>query len=134
MLILRHCHRGFDDRLSDWLWVESNNVAWKHLFLALDAFQKQVQNQVFSCSGKKTKPLNFNESDTRYESRFPLQDSQKSHSDEWLFCAWEMFASCFRPILLKKSAMVSAAEKYASDIEIFTFGWGVQRQISRSRV
>ena len=28
----------------------------------------------------------------------------------------------FRPILLKKSAMVSAAEKYASEIEIFTFG------------
>jgi hypothetical protein len=28
----------------------------------------------------------------------------------------------YRPILLKKSAMVSAAEKYASDIEIFTFG------------
>ncbi len=27
-----------------------------------------------------------------------------------------------RPILLKKSATVSAAEKYASDIEIFTFG------------
>jgi len=28
----------------------------------------------------------------------------------------------FWPILLKKSAMVSAAEKYASDIEIFSFG------------
>jgi hypothetical protein len=27
----------------------------------------------------------------------------------------------FWPILLKKSAMVSAAEKYPSDIEIFTF-------------
>jgi hypothetical protein len=28
------------------------------------------------------------------------------------------------PILLKKSAMVSAAEKNASEIEIFTFGKG----------
>jgi len=39
-----------------------------------------------------------------------------------------------RPILLKKSAMVSAAEKYASEIEIFTFGRGCQAQISRSSV
>ena len=38
------------------------------------------------------------------------------------------------PILLKKSAMVSAAEKYASEIEIFTFGRGFQTQISRSSV
>jgi hypothetical protein len=38
------------------------------------------------------------------------------------------------PILLKKSAMVSAAEKYASEIEIFTFGRGCQAQISRSSV
>jgi hypothetical protein len=29
-----------------------------------------------------------------------------------------------RPILLKKSTMVSAAEKYASEIKIFTFGRG----------
>lgn len=28
---------------------------------------------------------------------------------------------CFRPILLKKSAMVSTAEKYALEIEIFNF-------------
>ena len=39
-----------------------------------------------------------------------------------------------RPILLKKSAMVFAAEKYASEIEIFTFGRGFQTQISRSSV
>jgi hypothetical protein len=31
-------------------------------------------------------------------------------------------ADRFRPILLKKSALVSTAEKYASEIEIFTFG------------
>jgi len=30
-----------------------------------------------------------------------------------------------RPILLKKAAMVCASEKYASEIEIFTFGRGV---------
>lgn len=39
-----------------------------------------------------------------------------------------------RPILLKKSTMVSAAEKYASEIEIFTFGRGFRTQISRSSV
>jgi len=39
-----------------------------------------------------------------------------------------------RPILLKKSAMVSAAEKQASEIEIVTFGRGFQTQISRSSV
>lgn len=39
-----------------------------------------------------------------------------------------------RPILLKKSIMVSTAEKYASEIEIFTFGRGFQTQISRSSV
>ncbi|PAM82820.1 hypothetical protein CES87_16210 [Pseudomonas sp. ERMR1:02] len=39
-----------------------------------------------------------------------------------------------RPILLKKSAMVSAAEKYASEIEIFTFGRGFRTQISHSSV
>jgi hypothetical protein len=35
---------------------------------------------------------------------------------------------------LKKSGLVSAAEKYASEIEIFTFGRGFQAQISRSSV
>ncbi len=39
-----------------------------------------------------------------------------------------------RPILLKKSTMVCAAEKYASEIEIFTFGRGFRTQISRSSV
>jgi len=39
-----------------------------------------------------------------------------------------------RPILLKKSTMVSAAEKYASEIEISTFGRGFRTQISRSSV
>jgi hypothetical protein len=39
-----------------------------------------------------------------------------------------------RPILLKKSAMVSAVEKYASEIEIFTFGRDYWTQISRSSV
>jgi hypothetical protein len=29
---------------------------------------------------------------------------------------------CCWPILLKKSALVTTAEKYASEIEIFTFG------------
>ncbi|MNF31188.1 hypothetical protein D3C84_119440 [compost metagenome] len=38
------------------------------------------------------------------------------------------------PILLKKSTMVSAAEKYASEIEIFTFGRGFRTRISRSSV
>ena len=36
-----------------------------------------------------------------------------------------------RPILLKKSAMVCASEKYASEIEIFTFG-RFRTRISRS--
>ena len=40
----------------------------------------------------------------------------------------------FWPTLLKKSAMVSAAEKYASEIEIFTYGRGFRTQISRSNV
>ncbi len=39
-----------------------------------------------------------------------------------------------RPILLKKSAMVSTVEKYALEIEIFTFGRGLRTQISRSSV
>ncbi len=41
---------------------------------------------------------------------------------------------CFWPILLKKSAMVSTVEKYALEIEIFTFGRGLRTQISRSSV
>jgi hypothetical protein len=39
---------------------------------------------------------------------------------------------CFWPILLKKSAMVSTAEKYAFEIEIFTLSRGFRAQISRS--
>jgi hypothetical protein len=39
-----------------------------------------------------------------------------------------------RPILLKKSTMVCASEKYASEIEIFTFGRGFRTQILRSSV
>jgi hypothetical protein len=39
-----------------------------------------------------------------------------------------------RPILLKKSAIVCASEKYASDIEIFTFSKVFQTRISRSSV
>lgn len=35
-LILRNYQRRLDDRSSDWLWVESNNVAWSYSFLALD--------------------------------------------------------------------------------------------------
>ena len=38
----------------------------------------------------------------------------------------------FGSILLKKSAMVSTAEKYALEIEIFTLSRGFQAQISRS--
>jgi hypothetical protein len=38
------------------------------------------------------------------------------------------------PIPLKKSAMVSTAEKYASEIEIFSFGRGFQTRISCSSV
>ncbi|WP_222934597.1 hypothetical protein, partial [Pseudomonas rhodesiae] len=37
------------------------------------------------------------------------------------------------PIVLKKSAMVSTAEKYALEIEIFTLSRGFRAQISRSR-
>ena len=37
-----------------------------------------------------------------------------------------------RPILLKKSAMVSTAEKYALEIEIFTLSRGFRARISRS--
>ncbi|WP_050562638.1 hypothetical protein [Pseudomonas sp. GM78] len=38
----------------------------------------------------------------------------------------------FWPILLKKSVMVSTAEKYALEIEIFTLSRGFWTQISRS--
>jgi hypothetical protein len=41
---------------------------------------------------------------------------------------------CFWPILLKKLAMVCASEKYASEIEIFTFSRGFRTRISRSSV
>ncbi|TFB45741.1 hypothetical protein E3W21_00360 [Pseudomonas sp. F01002] len=41
-------------------------------------------------------------------------------------------ASSFRPILLKKSAMVSTAEKYAFEIENFNLSRGFRAQISRS--
>ena len=41
---------------------------------------------------------------------------------------------CNRPILLKKSAMVSTAEKYALEIEIFTLSRGFRAQISHSCV
>jgi len=37
-----------------------------------------------------------------------------------------------RPILLKKSAIVSTIEKYALEIEIFTLSRGFRAQISRS--
>jgi hypothetical protein len=39
---------------------------------------------------------------------------------------------CYGSILLKKSAMLFAAEKYASEIEIFIFDRGFRAQISRS--
>lgn len=41
---------------------------------------------------------------------------------------------CNRQILLKKSAMVSTAEKYALEIEIFTLSRGYRVQISHSGV
>jgi len=40
----------------------------------------------------------------------------------------------FWPILVKKSRMVCASEKYASEIEIFTFGKGFRTRISRISV
>lgn len=44
-----------------------------------------------------------------------------------------MFAnSCNGSILLKKSTMVSTAEKYALEIEIFTLSRGFRARISRS--
>lgn len=45
-----------------------------------------------------------------------------------------MLTGSYGSILLKKSGLVSAAEKYASDIEIFTFGRGFQAQLSSSTV
>ena len=39
---------------------------------------------------------------------------------------------CFRPILLKKSAMVSTAEKYALKIEFFNLSRGFRLKILRS--
>ena len=36
----------------------------------------------------------------------------------------------FRPILLKKSAMISSEEKYASEIEIFNFARAFRTPIS----
>ncbi|KAA5842517.1 hypothetical protein F2A38_12700, partial [Pseudomonas chlororaphis] len=39
---------------------------------------------------------------------------------------------CYRPILLKKSALISTVEKYALEIEIFTLSRGFRAQISRS--
>ncbi len=39
---------------------------------------------------------------------------------------------CFWPILLKKSIMVSTAEKYVLEIEIFALSTGLRAQISRS--
>lgn len=43
-----------------------------------------------------------------------------------------VMAGSSRPILLKKSAMVSTTEKYALEIEIFTLSRGFRVQISRS--
>jgi hypothetical protein len=51
-----------------------------------------------------------------------------------LACFVRNTTGCFWPILLKKSAMVSSAEKYASEIEIFAFGRGFRTRISRSSV
>ena len=47
---------------------------------------------------------------------------------------WILPKGRFGSILLKKSTTVSAAEKHASENEIFTFGRGFQKQISRSSV
>ena len=41
-------------------------------------------------------------------------------------------SGCSRPILLKKSAIDSTTEKYALEIEIFTFSSGFRVRISRS--
>jgi len=51
-------------------------------------------------------------------------------NSSWLSAA----SGSYGPILLKKSIMVSTAEKYAPEVEIFTFGRGFQMQISRSSV
>jgi hypothetical protein len=45
-----------------------------------------------------------------------------------------VLSGCYWPILLKKSAMVFSAEKYAREIEFFTLSRGVGAQISRSDV
>lgn len=47
-------------------------------------------------------------------------------------CDPPMETGSYRPILLKKSAMVSSAEKYALEIDIFNLSRGFQAQISRS--
>jgi hypothetical protein len=41
---------------------------------------------------------------------------------------------CYLPIVLKKSSLVSMAEKYAPEIEILTFSRGCLTLISRSSV
>lgn len=51
------------------------------------------------------------------------------------FCQQQpIIKGCYWPILLKKSAMVFSAEKYAREIEFFTLSRGVGAQISRSDV
>jgi hypothetical protein len=45
-----------------------------------------------------------------------------------------LLSVCNGSILLKKSAIVSMTEKYASEIEILNLRRGVRTQISRSRV
>ena len=55
------------------------------VFLPLIPPRNKSRIKSFPAFGRKVNPLDFNESDTRYESRFPLQDSEKNHSDEWLF-------------------------------------------------
>ncbi|WP_238350090.1 hypothetical protein [Pseudomonas sp. SWRI154] len=82
--------------------VASSTLRFGCPFLPVDVLLKQVQNQVFSCSSKKRNPLDFNESDARYESRFPLQDSKKSHSDEWLFFVWDLLIST---VVLRSSVL-----------------------------
>ena len=45
-----------------------------------------------------------------------------------------MVTGCNRPILLKKSGLVSTTEKYAPEFEILTFSRGFQTRILRSSV
>jgi hypothetical protein len=54
------------------------------------------------------------------------------HVDTAVAHTLPLATGCFWPILLKKSAMVSTAEKYAIEIEIFTLSRGFRAQISRS--